>query len=112
MSYWIYLEQDGKTVQVDGHEEGGTYALGGTTDAELNVTYNYSRVYHPHDFSLKDLSDKTGGETSARLAELVSELGTDQSEDYWEPSDGNAGHALNVLLSWAKQHPRAVWRVS
>ena len=40
MSWNIYLEVDGEIVLVDHHEgEGGTYQVGGTDKAELNVTY-------------------------------------------------------------------------
>ncbi len=28
---------------------------------------------------------------------------------YWKATPGNAGHVLNVLLEWARQHPDAVW---
>lgn len=31
---------------------------------------------------------------------------------YWKSTPGNAGHVLNILLSWAKQCPNACWRIS
>lgn len=31
---------------------------------------------------------------------------------YWKSTPGNAGYMLNILLSWAKQHPNARWSVS
>lgn len=45
MSYWVYLENSDGPVEVESHSDGGTYALGGTTDAELNVTYNYGWLF-------------------------------------------------------------------
>lgn len=46
MSYWVkLLDKKGKVCQVERHSEGGTYVMGGTTDAELNITYNYSEPY-------------------------------------------------------------------
>ena len=44
-------------------EDGGTYALGGTTDCELNVTYNYSDK-----FNFRALDGKTAVETTLTLA--------------------------------------------
>ena len=29
---------------------------------------------------------------------------------YWMSTPGNAGYALSILLSWAKQHPEATWK--
>ncbi len=113
MSYWIYLyDEDEEPVSVREHEEGGTRVVGGSYQAELNVTYNYSELYHRHDFSLKHLHGRTGGSTISVLTRVVNALGTiKQSDDYWEPTRGNAGHTLNVLLSWARQYPDAVWEV-
>ena len=46
MSVWIRLEDlQGRTLEAERHEEGGTYVVGGTTECELNVTYNYSGLY-------------------------------------------------------------------
>jgi hypothetical protein len=115
MSYWVYLEGDhGEPLTVNRHSDGGTYVVGGTAGAELNITYNYSRQYSRLGFSLKeDLNGKTGAETVELLETLVGKLGTaDDSNDYWEPTPGNAGKALNRLLRWARQHPYGVWRVS
>lgn len=114
MSWWVYLEHDGKPVSVENHSEGGTYAVGGISDAELNITYNYGRCWRAHGWgNLSEQFDgKTGRESIPELRRMVELLGTDQHQDYWEPNDGNAGHALSILLRWAEQYPDAVWRVS
>lgn len=114
MSYWVYLLDDsGASVDVERFTDGGTYALGGETVAELNVTYNYSTQYHPLGFSLRHLHGKTAAETEPELARMVEALGTaNDSHDYWAATPGNAGKALKRLLDWARQHPHAVWRVS
>jgi hypothetical protein len=112
VSYWVYLEKDGSTVKVARHAEGGTYALGGLPEAELNVTYNYSGSYRQADFSLRDLHDKKAADTVSKLESVVSQLGTERDSDYWAATDGNAGYAASILLGWAKQHPEATWRVS
>ena len=46
------------------------------------------------------------------LENAVARLGTLRDEDYWQPTDGNAGAALAVLLGWARLHPDAVFHVS
>ena len=50
MSYDISLRDPvtGQTLQLDAphHMRGGTYQVGGTTDAHLNVTWNYARHYY------------------------------------------------------------------
>lgn len=45
MSYDVtFLDADDRPCVVPDHTEGGTYALGGTTEATLNVTYNYGPI--------------------------------------------------------------------
>lgn len=100
------------TCKVVPHEEGGTYAMGGTADADLNVTYNYSQVYAILDFHPSELNDKRAGDCIPRLEEIVAKLGTRQYSDYWAPTPGNAGHAMNVVLGWCKQNPDAIVRVT
>jgi len=46
------------------------------------------------------------------LRDAVGELGTEQAEDYWDDTPGNAGHALSILLSWAEENPSATFSVS
>ena len=102
MSYDIYLQKDSETVQVPLHEEGGTYVLGGTTAAALNITYNYSPHYQHIDAEkvIRWLYGKTGAETIEKLEAAIEELGIDRNRDYWAPTPGNAGHALSILLEW------------
>lgn len=112
MSYDLGLYRDGVPVQVDHFDEGGTRILGGTDQAELNITYNYSWFFYkflsPRK-GLRWLYGKTGKQCIGRLEKAVKELGTQQFENYWAPTPGNAGHALSILLRWAKQHPDAVF---
>ena len=52
MSYDIYLNDPvtGETIELDAPHQmtGGTYAIGGTTEAHLNVTYNYAELLYEH----------------------------------------------------------------
>ena len=112
MSYWVSLyNETGQIVEVEPFEEGGTYVLGGSDEAELNITYNYTKCYAPFGFHLTDLDNKMASETIPKLEELVEKLGTEQDDDYWKPTNGNAGFALSILLKWAKQYPEARWEV-
>jgi hypothetical protein len=111
MSYdlGLYRDKNGaEALQVENHEEGGTHALGGTTDAELNITYNYAFFYYQFldkKDGLRWLYGRQAKDCIERLEKAVEILGTRQYSDYWAATPGNAGHALNILLQWAKQHP-------
>ena len=113
MGWWVTLEGD--SGEVESHTEGGVVAIGGSEEPSMSVTYNYSPFYYNHldkgqGFSW--LNEKVAKDTVERLEKAIKELGTEQSEDYWEATPGNAGHILNVLRGWAKQYPEGVWNVS
>lgn len=108
MSFWIKLvDKDNNTVQTTPHTEGGTIVLGGNSDCDLNITYNYSNLYRLVNFDPEDLNDKIALTVIPTLERVVKELGTTQFSDYWAPTPGNAGYAMNILLQWAKQHPHS-----
>lgn len=112
MSYDLGLYYDGIPAVVARHAEGGTYAVGGIMAAELTITYNYSRYYKDQldaEQGIRWLYGKTGGATISRLEDAVAFLGTTQDTDYWKITAGNAGYALSILLTWANEHPNAVW---
>ncbi|MBL7169522.1 MAG: hypothetical protein ISS48_00710 [Candidatus Aenigmarchaeota archaeon] len=109
------LDKKGKICQVEKHTEGGTYVLGGTIDASLNITYNYSKLYSKYldeKQGLRFLDGKKAKDVIERLRETVFILGIVRDRDYWKPTPGNAGYALVILLKWAKQHPEAMFKVS
>lgn len=109
-------------VEVERHAEGGTYAIGGTTEAEVSITYNYGgyiREAWPDDPDPEAsnvlgrmLDSKRAADCIPTLERAVGILGTDADTDYWKATPGNAGHMLNLLLDWARQHPNAVFKVS
>jgi len=109
MSYWVSLENAGP---VERFEDGGTQLLGGSTEAELNITYNYSEVYSIFDFSINDLNGKRAGDMIEKFEEIVKKCGTHRFDNYWAPTPGNAGAAIARLLAWAKQYPDATFRAS
>jgi hypothetical protein len=109
------------------HMRGGTYAIGGTTEAHLNVTYNYAkhfrRVFGDENVELsawdkmfgggatgiRKLYGMTGADSIPILEKAIAQLGDDVDEDYWEPTEGNAKRALSQLLALAKMRPDGVW---
>lgn len=116
MSFWVYLKNEKDScVKVKKHEEGGTRVIGGTDDAELNITYNYSRYFYEHlspRKGLRWLNGKKASNTIRRLEKAIKELGVQRDMDYWATTSGNAGYALSILLDWAKQHTKAIFYVS
>ena len=114
MSYSITLEyQDNEPAIVCRHEEGGTPPLGGSLEAAMDITYNYSPFFYStidEKRGIRWLYGKSGVECAYRLDRAIWKLGTWQDEDYWGSTPGNAGYALGVLLQWARQHPDAVFR--
>jgi hypothetical protein len=114
MSWELKLnDKEGKPVEVDVFEEGGTYAVGGTNLAELNVTYNYGKVLREvwNGESLTLLNGKNAGRMLKLLRDSVKVLGTKQDNDYWNATEGNVGYMLNILLTWAEANPDAVFEV-
>ena len=107
------MDEHNRPVQVERHSEGGTYEIGGTTDASLNVTYNYAKFFRDtidEDEGIRWIVNKTGEECISKLHSAIRELGTVQDDNYWKATEGNAGHALSILMLWAKQYPNAVFR--
>jgi hypothetical protein len=112
VSYDIQLTENGIPVEITNHSEGGTYPIGGTTDANLNITYNYSWFYYmllDKDFGIRWIYGKRAQDCIKRLEGAVKKLGVRQYKDYWAPTPGNAGYALSILLTWAKQYPEAIF---
>lgn len=63
------------------HSEGGTYVMGGTNEASLNITYNYSKFYYEtldNEDGLRWLHGKLAGETVDKLFHAVKVLSVDR----------------------------------
>lgn len=114
MSHWVYLNDESGPVTVDSHSDGGTYALGGTSEASLNITYNYAADMWRTlgEGGVRSLHGKRAGEVLGVLAAAVAMVGTDRDDNYWAATPGNAGYALSILLGWARQYPDATFEVS
>jgi hypothetical protein len=115
MSYDIYLNDPvtGCTIELDEplQMRGGTYKIGGTTEAWLNVTYNYAKHYLRvmGEKGIRTIYGMTGAESIPVLKAAIDELGDDVDPDYWKPTEGNAKRALCSLLALAQMRPDGVW---
>lgn len=93
--------------------KGGTYALGGTREAHLNVTYNYGKHYRrvlDAEEGIRAIYGLTGAESIPVLRAAAAQLGDDVDEDYWKPTEGNAKRALLQLLALAQLRPDGIWQ--
>ncbi len=99
MSWWIVLEdKKGNIIDTDTiRQEGGTQVMGGISEAELNVTYNYGKH-----FSFGELDSMSAEDAAPKIKAAVNKLGNDTKEDYWEPTEGNVKIALQTLLEFAE----------
>lgn len=117
MGAWIYLLDDDGPVTVKPFQYGSTQSIGGTTEAEVSVTYNYSRQYNElwgDEFPglVRFFDGKRADDLIPKLAEAVEKLGTDRDVDYWAPTSGNAGYFMAMMLDWARQYPDATFEAS
>ena len=137
MSYDITLTDPvtKKIIQFDSAHDmrGGTYVLGGTPEAWLNITYNYADWYYkPGVFGptkekskgIRAIYGLSGAESIPVLQKAISALQAmteDISDEnrrqceeqgatgYWMPTRENAIKPLYQLLAMAKMRPDGVW---
>lgn len=107
---------------------GGTYVIGGTREAWLNITCNYTRWYCRADVfgekGIRAIYDMSGVDSIPVLEKAIKALenATDNLSDeeikkferggatgYWMPTRENAIKPLYQLLSMAKMRPDAIW---
>lgn len=115
MSYDISLVDlvTRETLEVESPHQmrGGTYVLGGTSEAWLNITYNYGRFYREvfGEKGIRTIYGMTGAESIPVIKAAMDKLGDDVDPDYWKPTQGNAKKALAGLLALAQMRPDGVW---
>ena len=93
------------------HMRGGTFEVGGSNEASLNITYNYAKFFYDHmgDEGIRSIYGKSGADSIPMLEGVIAALGDDVNEDYWEATEGNAKMALYGLLALAKMRPDGIW---
>lgn len=138
MSYDIYLK-DPVTKEVIEFDEphqmkGGMFAVGGITEAWLNVTYNYSKYYYaategddrffgqlwyeePKNLGIRGIYGKTGAESIRMLHDMICRIEPMPDEKcddpdckgYWKPTAKNAIRPLYQLIAMAQMRPDGIW---
>jgi hypothetical protein len=111
------------------HMRGGTYCPAGTTDARLNVTYNYAphfyrvfgdkadeketscfgQMFASNGSGIRRLYGMTGAQSLPVLDAAIAKLGDDVDPDYWRATEGNAKRALMQLRALAAMRPDGIW---
>lgn len=115
MSYDINIKDPdtGETIELDAKHNitGGTYCIGGTTEAWLNITYNYAPFFYEV-FGEKGIRTIYGMkvlDSLPMMIEACSKLQGQQDEDYWAPTEDNARAALLNLIYLGIQAPNGIW---
>ena len=115
MSYDIRLKDpvSGTTIEFDSPHEmrGGTYQLGGSSEAWLNVTWNYGIHYRRvmGEKGIREIYGLSGAESIPILSAAIANLGDEIDPDYWTATEGNAKRPLIQLRSMAQLRPDGVW---
>ena len=115
MGYYITLTDpvSRQTLHLDHPHlmRGSTYALGGATEASLNVTYNYGKHLYRilGDEGIRCIYGKSGAESLPTLDAAISQLSDDVSDNYWDATEGNTKRALVQLRALASMRPDGVW---
>ncbi len=115
MSYDLYIKDPatGETLRsAERHDiAGGTYAMGGTTEAHLNVTYNYG----PHFYrvlgekGIREVYGMIAWSSVPVLKAAADKLTGERGADYWAATEGNAKAALLNMARLAEMFPDGVW---
>lgn len=93
---------------------GGTYAVNGTSEMWLNITYNYSNIISKafnNELGIKYLENKSASDAIPILTKAINSLGNDVDEDYWKPTEGNVKRALHGLLALCKIRPDGIIKI-
>lgn len=118
---------------------GGLYAVGGTTELWLNITWNYAHYYYEAtdgdnrfahkritgytngvpdgvetEYGIRGIYGKTGGESIPMLKDMIARIekkypDLETSDKYWDDLPGNAVKPLYQLLAFAQMRPDGVW---
>lgn len=91
---------------------GGTYAVGGTHELWLNITFNYGPLFRkavPE--GIYAIDGMSAVESIAVLDKMIAVLDDDVDDDYWKPTEGNAKRALLQLKAMAQMRPDGEWKV-
>jgi len=106
MGYFVEFKDGDKVAMLDKPHmmRGSIIALGGTIEATLHITYNYSKLFRKvlGENGILELNGKKSEDIIPLLKNAIEKLSDDISEDYWEATEGNAKIALKSMLSLAE----------
>ena len=93
---------------------GGTYVQGGTTEAWLSETFNYSVPFQKAlgKNGIWGLNGKSAAQAIHRLERGVKKLRDDVTMNYWDGTEGNAKQALYRLLALCRLRPDGIIRIN
>lgn len=135
MSYDIRLvdpvKRETLLCEIPHQMKGGTFAIGGTQEMDLNITYNYADWYYrPGVFSIegrggiRHIYGLTGAESIPvlkgaikALEECKEDISDEEREEceeqgatgYWMPTRENAIKRICQLLAFAQMRPDGIW---
>lgn len=132
MSYDISLvdpvTKETLTMDAPHQMRGGTYAIGGTAEMWLSITYNYATWYYKDyafgENGIRSIYGLSGAESIPVLRKVITglenskeELSADEAKEclgqgvsgYWMPTRENAIKPLYQLLAMAQMRPDGVW---
>jgi len=118
MSYDVYIiDREGNVLNDTSPQitRGGTYSLGDSGRAELNITYNYSGLICAalaKDSGLRSLDGRMCRDTINDLVQAIMILDDNvHDDDDWVATEGNARLALTQLLLMALHNPYGYWNI-
>lgn len=107
---------------------GGMYAIGGTDEMWINITFNYAQWYYKDyafgENGIRSIYGLSGAESIPVLRKVITglenskeELSADEAKEcsdqgvsgYWMPTRENAIKPLYQLLAMAQMRPDGVW---
>lgn len=115
------VDSGGRILSVEKHSAGGTIVIGGTTLAEISMTYNYAWFFYKFmdtEKGIKAICGLTGKKAKPIIENMMGELSTtgtgnglSEAEcNYWCPTPSNVMKILRVLLRWCEQHPKGIFK--
>lgn len=110
VSYNVYLCDGGKSVIVQ--DESHKVASHESGLAELEIPHENARYFwgaFGQERGIRYLYGKRAIDTIPLLERAIEILGTEQDDNPWKGTPGNAGYTLSILLGWARRFPNAVW---
>ena len=92
---------------------GGMYAINGTTELYLNVTYNYSNHYYKDNIlgekGIRSIYGKTGAQSIPILTNAINNLNDHVSNNQGDATEGNEKRALIQRKTMAEMRPDGIW---